>query len=274
MSATQPFQELDRLGDVVDRHRRRVGLELGDHLADAADHRPPVLHADPHVGQHLLQRLHDLGASCRVLDALDVDVDEAFARAPSLPAWLRAGGASELAGLASRSTASTGCTTRRTSSPRSVSSPITESTRNGMSSLTISITETALSARRREPAATRSGFSARRACASHKNAQASRGQRRELARLVATRSSGAARPNSSAANPSGMSLAQPGRIVPAASMRVRGAFLRRCRQGLVGSCVPRSFAFRRGRTLHDPGRQRREGDSLVGCSRHAKKDVM
>ena len=98
-----------------------------------------------------------------------------------------------------------GCATRRTSSPRSVSSAITESTRNGMSSLTISITEIDLSARRRRCGGrSRSGSSARRACASLRNAQASRGQRREFGRLVARRrSSGAARPNSSAAKPAG-----------------------------------------------------------------------
>jgi hypothetical protein len=46
---------------------------------------------------------------------------------------------------AARSTASTGCTTSRTSTPRSDNSPSTESTRNGISSLTISSTELALS---------------------------------------------------------------------------------------------------------------------------------
>ena len=32
----QPFEELDRLGDLVDRQRRRIGLQLRDHLVDAA----------------------------------------------------------------------------------------------------------------------------------------------------------------------------------------------------------------------------------------------
>ena len=44
----------------------------------------------PHLGQHLLQRLHDLGAALRVLDAFDVDVDEAFARLVLVAARLRA----------------------------------------------------------------------------------------------------------------------------------------------------------------------------------------
>ncbi len=41
----------------------------------------------------------------------------------------------------SRATVNTGCTTSRASTPRSASSPITESSRNGISSLTISITD-------------------------------------------------------------------------------------------------------------------------------------
>ena len=81
----QPFQELDRLGDLVDRQRRRIGLQLGDHLGDAAEHRPPVLHALPDLGEHVLQRLHHFGAAMGVVDAVDVDVDEALAHA----CWLR-----------------------------------------------------------------------------------------------------------------------------------------------------------------------------------------
>ncbi len=41
----QPFEELGRLGDFLDGQRRRIVLDLGDHLADARHHRPPVLHA-------------------------------------------------------------------------------------------------------------------------------------------------------------------------------------------------------------------------------------
>ena len=63
---------------------------------------------------------------------LSRDAPSAERRSPSKPVSRPDG---------SRVTVNTGCTTRRTSTPRSASSPITESSRNGMSSLTISITE-------------------------------------------------------------------------------------------------------------------------------------
>ncbi len=75
----QPFEELRRLGDFLDRQRRRIVLDLGDDLADARHHRPPVLHAEAHVGEHAADRLDDLVLPRLVLDALDVDVDEALA---------------------------------------------------------------------------------------------------------------------------------------------------------------------------------------------------
>ena len=95
----------------------------------------------------------------------------------------------------SRSTVKTGCATKRTSSPRSASSASTESTRNGMSSLTISSTD--LRAARAgdagvsrrifgtpgcaAPAATRRPRPARRADAG-RNASGPRAPRRRTAR--------------------------------------------------------------------------------------------
>ena len=77
----QPLQELDRLGDLVDRQRRRIGLEIGDDAVDALEHGAPVLHRQPHFAEHARERAHDLGARGLVLDRLDMDMDEAFARA-------------------------------------------------------------------------------------------------------------------------------------------------------------------------------------------------
>ena len=136
MSADSHSQELDRLGDLVDRQRRRIGLQLGDDVVDALDHRPPVLHREPHLGEHGSRPRTRSARAAASSIAIDMDVDEAFA--------LAAGGIGraerrELAPC--RVTPRTGCATSRTASSRSVSSPITESTRNGMSSLTISITE-------------------------------------------------------------------------------------------------------------------------------------
>ena len=48
----QPIEELDRLGYFVDRQRRRILLELGDDLRDAAEHRPPVRNREPHLREH------------------------------------------------------------------------------------------------------------------------------------------------------------------------------------------------------------------------------
>ena len=75
----QPFEELGRLGDLLDRQRRRIVLDLDDQLADARQHRPPVGDAQPHVAEHRVDRLDDLLLARLVLDALDMDVDEAFA---------------------------------------------------------------------------------------------------------------------------------------------------------------------------------------------------
>ena len=41
---------------------------------------------EAHVGQHLLERRDDLRAPALVVDALEMDVDEAFARARRAPA--------------------------------------------------------------------------------------------------------------------------------------------------------------------------------------------
>ncbi len=74
----QPFEELGRLGDLVHRQRRRIVLDLGDQLAGSRQHRPPVGDAQPHVAEHRLDRLDDLLLARLVLDALDMDMDEAF----------------------------------------------------------------------------------------------------------------------------------------------------------------------------------------------------
>ena len=64
----EPFQKLNGLGDLGDRQRRRIGLELGDHVGDARRHRAPVLDAGAHIGEHPLDRRDDLGASRLLVD--------------------------------------------------------------------------------------------------------------------------------------------------------------------------------------------------------------
>ena len=76
----EPFEEGDCLLDLGRGQRRRIGLEPGDHVRHARHHRPPVVNADAHVGEHPLDGLDDLGAARFFLDALDMHVDDAFAQ--------------------------------------------------------------------------------------------------------------------------------------------------------------------------------------------------
>ena len=81
MSAKQPLQELDRLGDFVHRQRRRIGFQIGDDTVGALEHGAPVLHRQPNFAEHLAKRAHDVGARGLVGDRIEMDMDEAFARA-------------------------------------------------------------------------------------------------------------------------------------------------------------------------------------------------
>ena len=74
-----PLQELNRFGDLVGRQRRRIGLQFGGHFAGARQHRPPILDRDAHVGEDAFEVTDDLGALRLVLQAGDMNVNEAFA---------------------------------------------------------------------------------------------------------------------------------------------------------------------------------------------------
>jgi hypothetical protein len=78
----QPFEERHRLGDLLRGERRRAFLEIGDDLAEVAQHGAPILHAQPDIGEHLLERRHDRAALRFVVDARDMDMDEALAQSP------------------------------------------------------------------------------------------------------------------------------------------------------------------------------------------------
>ena len=81
MSAKQPLQELHRFGDFVHRQRRRVALEVGHHAVDALEHGAPILHGQPHFAEHAGERALEVGACRFVGDRLEMDMDEALARA-------------------------------------------------------------------------------------------------------------------------------------------------------------------------------------------------
>ena len=76
----EPFEESDGLGDLVLGQRRRVGLERIDDAADAIEHRAPVLHREAHVGDNAGKRIRECGPRGFVVDAVDVNLDDAFAQ--------------------------------------------------------------------------------------------------------------------------------------------------------------------------------------------------
>ena len=79
-----PLQKLDRFGDLVGRQRRRRGAQFRGDLAQARQHRPPILHAHAHLGEDVGERAHKVGARRGVAVVIDMDVNEAFAPAITL----------------------------------------------------------------------------------------------------------------------------------------------------------------------------------------------
>ena len=88
----QPREKCDSFGDLVRRHRRRVGFELDDHILDALHHRPPVGDAEADVGKHPFDGRDDVGAARLVIDRFEMDVDDALARHPGSGFGLFEGG--------------------------------------------------------------------------------------------------------------------------------------------------------------------------------------
>ena len=76
----QPLQELDRLGDLVDRQRRRIVLQIGDDGIDAIEHRPPVLHREPHFAEYVVERSDQIAAR-RFIGRIEMNGDETLAGA-------------------------------------------------------------------------------------------------------------------------------------------------------------------------------------------------
>ena len=96
VAGDQPLQELDRLRDFLHQDGRRIAFQVGDDVGDPMQHRPPVLHGQAHLAEHLLDRLHDLGtfgliANRRDMDLHDAFTQRAFARRTPLPRRRRDG---------------------------------------------------------------------------------------------------------------------------------------------------------------------------------------
>ncbi len=84
----QPLQELVGFGDLVDRQRRRIGIEGLDRLFDTGAHGPPVGDAGAHVVERLGEALDQLLAVGIGVQTRDVEMDQAFALA-LCPLWQR-----------------------------------------------------------------------------------------------------------------------------------------------------------------------------------------
>ena len=144
MVVGEPADELGALGHLGRVQRRRVGGELGDHAQGTVTHLLPVLDRLAHVAQHPLQGLLDEGDVVLVDDPVDLHVHPRLAhrvrrrlldhalldRADGLE------GAGDVAGDGElRVDDDVHVVLGR------ASSMVTESTRNGMSSVTTSTTE-------------------------------------------------------------------------------------------------------------------------------------
>ena len=75
------MQELDRLSDFIHWQRRRIGFQIGDDTVGALKHRAPVLHGEPHLAEYLAKRAHDICTNNLIGDRLEMNMDEALARA-------------------------------------------------------------------------------------------------------------------------------------------------------------------------------------------------
>ena len=77
----QPLQELVGFGDLVDRQRRRIGIEGLDRLFDTGAHGPPVGDAGAHVVERLGKALDQFLTVGIGVETGDVEMDQAFALA-------------------------------------------------------------------------------------------------------------------------------------------------------------------------------------------------
>ena len=88
----QPVEKGHRLGNLVGRQRRRIG-PVGVHDGgDAAAHRGPVAHRDPHIGEDQCEAGHKSIPRRRLVDPIDMDLDQAFAPGARLAARERLAG--------------------------------------------------------------------------------------------------------------------------------------------------------------------------------------
>ena len=143
MVVGHPAQEADGERDLVGVDAlRRGALELGGQHEALAAHLRPVLDGLPDVLEHLAHRALELGAALLVALAVDRQQHPRLGELADGDLGLLAGrrrGRRRCSSLptASRLTTSCGWTMRWMSMPALTRAPVTESTRKGMSSVTI-----------------------------------------------------------------------------------------------------------------------------------------
>jgi hypothetical protein len=76
----EPAQEVAAFGDLRCRQRRGHGIELGDRLLQARQHRLPVLDCGAHVAEHALDARDQVAALLRIDQPVDLDVHPRLAR--------------------------------------------------------------------------------------------------------------------------------------------------------------------------------------------------
>ena len=84
----QPLQELAGFGDIVDRQRRRIGVEGLDRFLDAGAHGSPIGDAGAYVVERLGKAVDQPLAVGTGVETGDVEMDQAFALA-LCPCWQR-----------------------------------------------------------------------------------------------------------------------------------------------------------------------------------------
>ena len=75
----QPLQESDRLGEILDRDRRRLGAVARYRLVEALLHGTPVDHPNPDIGEDRLYLRFELSCLLERSDAREMDMDETLA---------------------------------------------------------------------------------------------------------------------------------------------------------------------------------------------------
>ena len=133
MVVGDPFEKGARFGKLVLRNDLGAAFEILEGVVDLAEDRLPVLDGGAHIGEGAFELVSDLIEASGIALPIHLDMHEAL----GLAVGRTDGGQHMLVGCAS--TGRTGWMTRWMINPSRLIAMVIESTRNGMSSVTISI---------------------------------------------------------------------------------------------------------------------------------------